>query len=149
MVLGHGHMLIPWSVILALVPANVYVATQEIQELAVDVDTNGDGTLRVLTKPDLVDEGTEPRVIDLVEGRAKVVKLGWHTVRNLGQQHFSDDSVDRQHLIADFFRSCAPWRSTSADKARIKSLRDRLKEVLSALVRQEVPKVRLLLRTCH
>lgn len=59
---------------LALVPANVYVATQEIREFARNVDPNGDRTLCVLTKPDLVDEGTEPRVIELVEGRAKVMK---------------------------------------------------------------------------
>lgn len=65
---------------LAVVPANVYVATREIQELARDVDPTGDRTLRLLTRPDLVDEGTEPRFVDLVEGRAKVMKLGWHIV---------------------------------------------------------------------
>lgn len=139
----------PRSVMLAVVPANVDVATQEILELARDVDPNGDRTLGVLTKPDLVDEGTEPRVVDLVEGRARVMKLGWHVVRNPGQQQLSDNSVDRQQLEADFFRSCAPWKSISADKVGIESLRDRLKEVLSSLIRKEFPKVRLLLRTCH
>lgn len=53
---------------------------------------NGNRTLRVSTEPDLVDEGTEPRVIELVEGRAKVMKPGWHAVRKPGQWHLSDDS---------------------------------------------------------
>lgn len=134
----------PRSVMLAVVPANVDVATQEILELANDVDPNGDRTLGVLTKPDLVDEGTEPKVIDLVEGRARVMKLGWHIVRNPGQQQLTDTSLDRRDLESDFFRSQAPWKTISADKVGIESLRGRLKEVLSSLVRQEFPKVHLL-----
>ena len=51
------------------------VATQEILELANDADPHGDRTLGVLTKPDLVDKGAEPRVIDLVDGRTRPMKL--------------------------------------------------------------------------
>ena len=138
-----GYMENPRSVMLAVVPANVDVATQEILELANDVDPDGDRTLGVLTKPDLVDQGAEPRVIDLVEGRTRVMKLGWHVVRNPGQQQLLDSSLDRQFLELDFFRSKAPWKTISADRVGIESLRDRLKEVLSSLVRQEFPKVRL------
>ena len=138
-----GYMENPRSVMLTVVPANVDVATQEILELANDVDPNGDRTLGVLTKPDLVDQGAEPRVIDLVEGRARVMKLGWHVVRNPGQQQLSNSSLNRQSLEVDFFRSKAPWKTISSENVGIESLRGRLKEVLSILVRQEFPKVRL------
>jgi hypothetical protein len=57
-----GYMDNPRSVMLTVVPANVDVATQEILEMAHDVDPEGQRTLGVLTKPDLVDEGSEQRL---------------------------------------------------------------------------------------
>ena len=58
----------PRSVILAVIPANVDIATQEILKMAQKCDAKGERTLGVLTKPDLVDKGAENRVVDLVEG---------------------------------------------------------------------------------
>jgi hypothetical protein len=46
----------------AVVPANVDIATQEIIQMAEDADPNGQRTLGVLTKPDLVDKGAESKV---------------------------------------------------------------------------------------
>jgi hypothetical protein len=83
-----GYMDNPRSVMLAVVPASVDPATQEILELAAEADVHGDRTLGVLTKPDLVDRGTESGVVDLVEGRVRQMKLGWHIIRNPGQRSF-------------------------------------------------------------
>lgn len=88
----------PRSVMLAVIPANVDVATQEILEMAKEVDPEGDRTLGVLTKPDLVDKGAEPKVVSLVNGASWKLKLGWHLVRNPGQQELSDSSLDRASL---------------------------------------------------
>lgn len=140
-----GYMENPRSIMLTVIPANVDVATQEILELAADVDPNGDRTLGVLTKPDLVDRRAESKVVDIIEGRARKTKLGWHVVRNPGQQQLTDASeilLDRGALESEFFSSVAPWKSIDADKKGIESLRDRLKEILSDLVKQEFPKVR-------
>ena len=52
----------PRSIILAVVPANVDIATQEIIQMAEDADPFGRRTLGVLTKPDLVDRGAEEKV---------------------------------------------------------------------------------------
>ncbi len=68
----NGYMKNPRSVILAVVPANVDIATQEILKMAEKCDTKGERTLGVLTKPDLVDRGAENRVVDLVEGKLSV-----------------------------------------------------------------------------
>jgi hypothetical protein len=46
----------------AVVPANIDIATQEIIQMAEDTDPDGHKTLRVLTKPDLVDRGAEEKV---------------------------------------------------------------------------------------
>lgn len=59
----------PRSIILAVIPANVDIATQEILKMAEKCDTEGLRTLGVLTKPDLVDKGAEKGVVSLVEGK--------------------------------------------------------------------------------
>lgn len=56
-----GYMENPRSVMLAVIPANVDVATQESIELASDVNPDGDRILGVLTEPDLVDKGAEAK----------------------------------------------------------------------------------------
>ena len=65
----------PRSVILAVIPANVDIATQEILKMAKKCDAGGERTLGVLTKPDLVDRGAENRVVDLVQGMTSVTSL--------------------------------------------------------------------------
>lgn len=136
-----GYMDNPRSVMLAVIPANVDVATQEILELAAEADPHQDRTLGVLTKPDLVDGGAESRVLDLLDGRTRAMKLGWHMIRNPGQLELSDKQLDRDALETDFFRSRVPWNSIDKEKVGINALRDRLKEVLSQLVKREFPKV--------
>lgn len=78
----------PRSVILAVIPANVDIATQEILEMAEEVDVKGERTLGVLTKPDLVDKGAEPTVITIIEGKSHALNLGWCIVRNPGMYTF-------------------------------------------------------------
>jgi hypothetical protein len=55
-------------------------------ELAAEADIYSDRTLSVLTKPNLVNRGAESGVVDLVEGRTRLIKLGWHIIRNPGQK---------------------------------------------------------------
>jgi GTPase SAR1 family protein len=136
-----GYMDNPRSVMLTVIPANVDVATQEILELAADADPEGLRTLGVLTKPDLVDQGAEPRVVDLIAGRAHVIKLGWHLVRNPGQKQLSDPSHDRQSLENHFFQTQAPWNSLDKSRVGIEALRIRLQEVLATHITREFPKV--------
>jgi hypothetical protein len=136
-----GYMDNPRSVMLAVVPASIDLATQEILELAAEADIHGDRTLGVLTKPDLVDRGAESGVVDLVEGRARPMKLGWHIIRNPGQKDLQNMSMDRSDLEAAFFRSSTPWSNIEKGKVGIDSLRLRIKEILSSLVKKEFPKV--------
>ena len=136
----------PRSVILAVVPANVDVATQEILEMAGELDVKGERTLGVLTKPDLVDKGAEPAVIDIIEGRSHVLNLGWCTVRNLGQQalaHGNSDTATSSRHAAEkaFFNSEKPWSSLSKEPVGIEALRVRLVEILAEMIKREFPRV--------
>lgn len=72
-----AYMKNPRSLILAVVPANVDIATQEILEIAEECDPKGQRTLGVLTKPDLVDEGAEDSIMSIVQGSSHPLNLGW------------------------------------------------------------------------
>lgn len=136
----------PRSVILAVIPANVDIATQEILEMAGDLDGKGERTFGVLTKPDLVDKGAELAVIDIIEGRSHNLNLGWCIVRNPGQQalvdSLSDAAANDRHAIEkEYFKSERPWSDVSKDRVGIESLRNRLVEILAEMVKREFPRV--------
>lgn len=125
---------------LAVVPANVDIATQEIIEMARELDPDGMRTLRILTKPDLVDKGAEEKIIELVEGKQESQELGWVVVRNLGQKDLQDPSKDRD-IEEEIFSHSPPWNCLSKDNYGIEALRTRLQALLASNVRREFPSV--------
>lgn len=135
-----NYMRNPRSIMLAVVPANVDIATQEIIEIARELDPDGIRTLRILTKPDLVDEGAEEKTIELVEGSQDLEELGWVVVKNLGQKDLQDPSKDRD-IAEDLFRHSPPWNRLSKDNYGIEALRARLQTLLASNVRREFPSV--------
>jgi hypothetical protein len=59
----------PRSIMLTVVLANVDIVTQEIIEIARELDPDSMRTLRILIKLDLIDKGVEDKIIELVEGK--------------------------------------------------------------------------------
>lgn len=136
-----SYMRNPRSVILAVIPANVDIATQEILTMAEEVDEDGHRTLGVLTKPDLVDAGAEPPIMELVQGKRHRLTLGWCIVRNPGQQQLNDPENDRNSAEKLFFRNRAPWNTLDEDRVGVGALRIRLQQILAGHIRREFPKV--------
>ncbi|KAJ5706514.1 hypothetical protein N7536_002203 [Penicillium majusculum] len=136
-----NYMRNPRSIMLAVVPANVDIATQEIIEIARELDPDGQRTLRILTKPDLVDEGAEDKIIELVERKPETQGLGWVVVKNLGQKDLQDKSKIRD-IEEDKFRNSPPWSRLSKENYGIEALGLRLQALLASNVRREFPKVR-------
>ena len=130
----------PRSIMLAVVPANVDVATQEILEMAKRVDSDGSRTIGVLTKPDLVDIGAEASILELIKGKKHKLALGWCVVRNPGKKHLSSD---RDALEKEFFDGKTPWDKLSKAKVGIRALKKRLQETLTGKIRRAFPEV------CH
>ena len=126
----------PRTVILAVLPANVDFATTEILEMAAEVDPTGQRTLGILTKPDLVDEGAEQDIVDLVMGRRKKLSLGYCVVRNRGQRDRMASSAERNQMELDFFKS-KPWSSLDKNRVGISALSARLRDLLTAITRRE------------
>lgn len=105
----YGYMSNPRSVILTVVPCNVDIANQDVIEKAAVLDLEGNRTFGILTKPDLMEGGSEQAVVDLIEGKRHKLKLGWHLLRNPGKSELGDPSKSRQSIERAFFSQDAPW----------------------------------------
>jgi len=74
----------PNAIILAVTAANVDLANSDGLKLAREVDPEGQRTIGVLTKIDLMDSGTD--VVDILAGRIIPLRLGYVPVVNRGQR---------------------------------------------------------------
>ena len=136
-----AYMKNPRSAMLAVIPANTDIGTQEILDMAEQWDPKGQRTLGVLTKPDLVYKGAEQDIVNIIEGRSHALHLGWCIVRNPGQQELKDLVNDRHATEKEFFATRDPWRKISKDCVGIQALQKRLVDVLAELIRREFPHV--------
>ncbi|KAM6419657.1 interferon-induced GTP-binding protein Mx1 isoform 2-T2 [Pluvialis apricaria] len=75
---------------LVVVPCNVDIATTEALKMAQEVDPSGERTLGILTKPDLVDRGTEDSIINIIRNLVIPLKKGYMIVKCRGQQDIHD-----------------------------------------------------------
>ncbi|XP_054283484.1 dynamin-1-like protein [Macrosteles quadrilineatus] len=95
----------PNSIILAVTPANADLTTSESLALARDVDPEGERTLAVITKLDLMDEGTD--AWDILSGKIIPVKLGIIGVVNRSQRDIMENKSMKKALKeeAEFFHN--------------------------------------------
>ena len=127
------------TIILAVLPSNVDIATQEILALAEQFDPVGERTLGVLTKPDLVTEfNAKNSVCNLVYGNRKPLSLGYYIVRNRGADH--KHTVD-QDTLEEMFQQ-EPWSSLPSERVGIRALRKQLETLLTQITRREFPNLR-------
>ncbi|KAK1927416.1 Dynamin central region-domain-containing protein [Papiliotrema laurentii] len=83
----------PNAIILAVTAANTDLANSDGLKMAREVDPEGTRTIGVLTKVDLMDQGTD--VVDILAGRVIPLRLGYVPVVNRGQR-----DIDQSKSIA-------------------------------------------------
>jgi replication fork clamp-binding protein CrfC len=74
----------PSCIILAVTAGNTDLANSDALKMAREVDPEGQRTIGVLTKIDLMDTGTD--VVDILAGRIIHLRLGYVPVINRGQR---------------------------------------------------------------
>src|SRR6201996_6825270 len=101
----------PNSIILAVTAANTDLANSDGLKMAREVDPEGSRTIGVLTKIDLMDQGTD--VVDILAGRIIPLRLGYVPVVNRGQR-----DIDNRKAISaalehekNFFESHRAYRN--------------------------------------
>ncbi|KAF8381302.1 dyn-1 [Pristionchus pacificus] len=127
--------------ILAVTPANSDLATSDALKLAKEVDPQGLRTIGVLTKLDLMDEGTDAR--EILENRLFTLRRGYVGVVNRGQKDINSRKDIRAQLDAErkFFLSHPSYRHM-ADKMGTQHLQQTLNLQLTNHIRDTLPGLR-------
>ena len=104
----------PNAIILAVTAANTDLANSDGLKLAREVDPEGQRTIGVLTKVDLMDEGTD--VVDILAGRIIPLRLGYVPVVNRGQRDIDARKAISYALEAEkqFFENHKAYRNKSS-----------------------------------
>lgn len=127
---------------LVVVPSNVDIATTEALSMAQEEDPEGDRTIGILTKPDLVDKGTEDKVVDVVRNLVCHLKKGYMIVKCRGQQDIHSQLSLAQSLQKEkaFFEDHPQFRALLEDgKATIPCLAERLTAELIEHICKSLP----------
>ncbi|KAJ0383052.1 hypothetical protein COL922a_011269 [Colletotrichum nupharicola] len=132
------------TIILAILPSNVDVATQEILTLAAEANPTGDRTLGILTKADLLKENTaKAAVVSLVEGKRKTLKLSYHIMTNRrGDNTGNDDNTMAALRQREAMFDKRPWINLSKGRIGVQALRERLADLLGEITDRAFPKLR-------
>ncbi|KAK0552380.1 Dynamin- GTPase protein [Tilletia horrida] len=136
----------PNCIILAVSPANVDLANSDSLKLARSVDPQGRRTIGVLTKLDLMDQGTH--ALDILTGRVYPLKLGFIGVVNRSQQDINGNvpmDVARRSE-EEFFRNHLAYRNI-AHRCGTKYLAKTLNQVLMNHIRDKLPDMKARLNT--
>ncbi|XP_072369299.1 interferon-induced GTP-binding protein Mx3-like isoform X1 [Scyliorhinus torazame] len=130
---------------LVVVPCNVDIATTEALKMAQEVDPSGERTLGILTKPDLVDKGTEANVVDIVRNIVVELRKGYMIVKCRGQKDINDkltldDAITKEKA---FFEDHEQFRQLLDEgKASIPCLASRLTTELVNHIIRSLPQLR-------
>ena len=87
----------PNAIILSVNASNTDLANSDGLKLAREVDPEGARTIGVLTKVDLMDQGTD--VIDILAGRVIPLRFGYVPVINRGQKDIENKKTIREALV--------------------------------------------------
>ncbi|GAB0134069.1 hypothetical protein EsDP_00002454 [Epichloe bromicola] len=102
------------AIILAVTSANIDLANSDGLKLAREVDPEGQRTIGVLTKVDLMDDGTD--VIDILSNRVIPLRLGYVPVVNRGQRDIDNKKAINVALESEkaFFENHKAYRNKSS-----------------------------------
>jgi len=141
----------PRTIILAVVQAGNDIANQPIIKKSKKFDGAGERTIGVITKPDLINEGTQARIAALARNEDTTkLKLGFFILKNPSPSEMAAglNVSERERKEMTYFSS-ALWRDQGLDKTRtgICALRHFLQDILDRHTERELPKVREEVRT--
>ncbi|KAK2535442.1 Dnm1 [Columba guinea] len=127
--------------ILAVSPANSDLANSDALKIAKEVDPQGQRTIGVITKLDLMDEGTDAR--DVLENKLLPLRRGYIGVVNRSQKDIDGKKDIQQALAAErkFFLSHPAYRHM-ADRMGTPYLQKVLNQQLTNHIRDTLPGLR-------
>ncbi len=136
----------PNCIVLAVSPANVDLVNSESLKLARQVDPQGKRTIGVLSKLDLMDQGTN--ALDILSGKVYPLKLGFVGVVNRSQQDVQMNKTVEEGLNTEeeFFHSHPVYRTIS-NRCGTRYLAKLLNQTLMIHIREKLPDIKARLNT--
>ncbi|GAV52065.1 hypothetical protein ZYGR_0AG00560 [Zygosaccharomyces rouxii] len=131
----------PNAIILSVNAANTDLANSDGLKLAREVDPEGTRTIGVLTKVDLMDQGTD--VIDILAGRIIPLRYGYIPVINRGQKDIEKKKTIRNALSDEkaYFEN-HPSYGSKAHYCGTPYLAKKLNSILLHHIRQTLPEIK-------
>uniref|UniRef100_A0A7S2V112 Dynamin GTPase n=1 Tax=Fibrocapsa japonica TaxID=94617 RepID=A0A7S2V112_9STRA len=139
----------PKCIVLAVTPANSDLANSDALKLAREVDPEGDRTIGVLTKLDLMDPGTD--ATDMLQNRVIPLRRGYVAVVNRGQRDIEGNVNVKESLVRErrFFqqhpaykhllhRCTTPTLAKSLNSMLMHHIRDTLPEIKQKISQMSV-----------
>jgi len=131
----------PLSIILAVSPANADLANSDALKLAREVDPDGNRTIGILTKLDLVDDGVD--VLDALEGKVIPLKKGYVGIVNRSQAEINSNTLLQEIRRKEraFFLNHPSYRGV-ASRHGTEYLTKTLNTILLAHIREHLPQLK-------
>ncbi|KAJ5323394.1 Vacuolar protein sorting-associated protein 1 [Penicillium atrosanguineum] len=131
----------PNAIILAVTSANQDLANSDGLKLAREVDPEGQRTIGVLSKVDLMDDGTD--VVDILAGRIIPLRLGYVPVVNRGQRDIENKKLISYALENEknFFENHKAYRN-KASYCGTPYLARKLNLILMMHIKQTLPDIK-------
>ncbi|KAK1430297.1 hypothetical protein QVD17_12939 [Tagetes erecta] len=133
-----SYIKLPSCLILAVTPANSDLANSDALQIAGNADPDGDRTIGVITKLDIMDRGTDAR--HLLLGKVIPLRLGFVGVVNRSQEDIMLNRSIKDALAAEekFFRS-RPVYNEVADRCGVPQLAKKLNQILVQHIKRVLP----------
>ena len=131
----------PMTVIMAVSAANTDIAISDGLKVAKQLDPEGERTIGVLTKIDIMDEGVD--ALDLIQGKYFPLKLGYVGVVCRSQKDImSGKPIDLALKAEQHYFSSSPVYAPFAHRLGIKYLSTTLNTLIVRHIKQNLPKIR-------
>nr|XP_055048656.1 interferon-induced GTP-binding protein Mx3-like [Misgurnus anguillicaudatus] len=134
----------PETINMVVVPCNIDIATNEALKMAQEVDSDGTRTVAVLTKPDLIDVGTEKNILAIAQNKVIQLRKGYIMVKCRGQQQI-DKKIPLEEALQmekDFFKRHKHFKCLlSQNKATIPCLATNLTDYLVDHIKKALPQL--------
>ncbi|XP_074263402.1 dynamin-related protein 5A-like [Silene latifolia] len=128
----------PNCIILAISPANQDLATSDAIKISREVDPKGERTFGVLTKVDLMDQGTD--AVDILEGRSYKLQYPWVGIVNRSQADInkSVDMMAARRKEREFWSSSPDYKHM-ANRMGSEFLAKMMSKHLETVIKSRIP----------
>jgi GTPase SAR1 family protein len=132
------------SIILAVVSAHNDINNQTVLSRIEKIESGGNRTLGIITKPDELPPGSEKEqeFLDYARNNEMKFRYGWHVVRNRKYEERDHSFEERDATEKEYFRS-SRWQALPRRQVGlgVESLREKLSRMLLAHITLSLPSV--------